>query len=228
VADGFMFVIQNVGPNALGANSGGLGFSGMYPSMGVKFDLYNNGGGANTTGLYVSGDYPSTPATALGGGVNILDGDIFNVTISYDGTTLTMTITDATAGGSFTTSWPINIPKTVLGNTAYVGFTGSTGSKTAVQQILNWTYTTDAALPAAAPPVIMPATGEYASTQSVTVTDTTSGSTIYYTTDGTPPTTASPAYTGMFNVNATTTVNAIAVAPQYANSAAATSVITIP
>jgi hypothetical protein len=135
-----MFAIQNVGATALGANAGGLGFAGLYPSVGVKFDLYNQGDGTNTTGLYISGDAPSLPATPMAG-VNILDGDVFNVSMSYNGTTLTMTITDVTAGGSFTTSWPINIPTTVLGNTAYVGFTGSTGGGTAVQQILSWTYT---------------------------------------------------------------------------------------
>jgi hypothetical protein len=139
VANGFMFVIQNVGTTALGAKAGGLGFAGLYPSMGVKFDLYNQGDGTNTTGLYVSGDSPSLPATPMTG-VNILSGDVFNVTMYYNGTTLTMTITDATAGGTFTTSWPINIPTTVLKTTAYVGFTGSTGGGTAQQQILNWTY----------------------------------------------------------------------------------------
>lgn len=41
---------------------------------------------------------------------------------------------------AFTTSWPINIPPTVGGNTALVGFTDGTGGQTAIQEIVNWTY----------------------------------------------------------------------------------------
>jgi hypothetical protein len=43
---------------------------------------------------------------------------------------------------TFTTSFPINIPATVGGNTAFVGFTGGTGGQTATQEILNWKYST--------------------------------------------------------------------------------------
>jgi hypothetical protein len=50
-----------------------------------------------------------------------------------------MTITDSTANKSFTTSWPVNIPQTIGGNTAYVGFTGGTGGLTAIQNIKTWT-----------------------------------------------------------------------------------------
>jgi hypothetical protein len=140
-ADGFTFVLQNAGLTALGAAGGGLGFAGMTPSMAVKFDLFDNvGEGNNSTGLYTYGYAPTTPATTLGGGVNLHSGDVFQVHMVYDGTNLTMTITDTTVAASFTTSWPINIPGTVGGNTAYVGFTGATGGLTATQQILYWTY----------------------------------------------------------------------------------------
>ncbi len=60
--------------------------------------------------------------------------------ITYDGTTLTLVLTDTVTGASFTASQVINIPATVGGNSAYVGFTAGTGGLTAVQQILNWTY----------------------------------------------------------------------------------------
>jgi hypothetical protein len=58
----------------------------------------------------------------------------------YDGTTLTLTITDLVTTATYTTSTVINIPATVGGNTAYVGFTGGTGGYTATQKILTWTY----------------------------------------------------------------------------------------
>src|SRR6185503_11135416 len=50
---------------------------------------------------------------------------------------------------------------------------------------------------------------------------------IYYTTDGTTPTTASPLYTGPIPVNVSTTVRAIAAASGMANSDVASAVYTL-
>lgn len=61
-----------------------------------------------------------------------------------------------------------------------------------------------------ADPVISPATGSFASTQTVTITDATAGVSIYYTLDGSAPTNASTLYSGSFLVGATTTIKAIA------------------
>jgi len=61
--------------------------------------------------------------------------------MTYDGTTLAMTITDPTAQKSFSATWPLNIPAAVGAPTAYVGFTGGTGGSTATQEIITWNYT---------------------------------------------------------------------------------------
>jgi hypothetical protein len=148
-ADGIAFVIQDVGTTALGPAGGSLGYGGtggIVSSIAVKFDLYNNAGeGPNSTGLYLNGSAPTIPATPLGGNVKLHSGDVFNVQITYDGTTLTMTITDAnTPADTFTTSWAVNIPGTVGASTAYVGFTGGSGGETAIQDILDWTFTSGA------------------------------------------------------------------------------------
>jgi hypothetical protein len=148
-ADGIAFVIQNNGITALGPWGGGLGYgnsppwSGMSKSVAVKFDLYNNAGeGPNSTGLYTGGAFPATPALDMTkSGVNLHSGDVFNVHISYDGTTLSLSITDASnSSQKYSTSWTINIPSTAGGNTAWVGFTAGTGGQTAIQEILSWTY----------------------------------------------------------------------------------------
>jgi len=149
-ADGFTFAIQGTGTNAIGPPGGGLGYGpqtvggtpGIGKSVAVKFDLYNNGGeGTNSTGIFTNGASPTTPATTFGAGVNLHNIHIFKVHMTYDGTTLTMTITDTVnTAQTFTTSWPINIPGTVGANTAFVGFTGGTGGLTAIQDVLNWTY----------------------------------------------------------------------------------------
>jgi Legume lectin domain/Chitobiase/beta-hexosaminidase C-terminal domain len=236
-ADGITFAIQGVGTSAIGLSGGGLGYGaqsttgtqGIPKSVALKFDLFNNGQGNNCTGVYTNGAAPLTCAVKLGGGISLPSGDIFAVHLSYDGTTLALTITDtANSSDTFTTSWPINIPGTVGGNTAYVGFTGGTGHYTLVQDILSWTYVSTASVSGTtATPVITPATGAYSSAQTVTISDSTSGSTIYYTLDGSQPTTSSTKYTGSFTVSTTSTVKAIAGAANFAQSATATSVITI-
>jgi len=145
-ADGMTFAIQNTGTAALGASGGSLGYGsgsplGIPKSVAVKFDLFQNSGeGNNSTGLYINGASPTSPAVTLGGGVNLHSGNIFQVHITYDGTTLAMTITDTVTNATFTTSWAIDIPGTVGASTAYVGFTGGTGGQTATQEVITWTY----------------------------------------------------------------------------------------
>ena len=60
--------------------------------------------------------------------------------ITYDGTTLNLTLADLTTLASWSHAFLINIPATVGGDTAYVGFTGATGGQTSTQQILTWNY----------------------------------------------------------------------------------------
>src|SRR3974377_1016403 len=62
----------------------------------------------------------------------------------------------------------------------------------------------------AATPTFSPSPGTYSSTQTVSLSDTSSGATIYYTTDGSPPTTSSTIYNGSITVSATEILKAIA------------------
>jgi outer membrane protein assembly factor BamB len=71
------------------------------------------------------------------------------VKIDYDGSELAVTITDAETKASHTHRYPADIKAYVGGTTAHVGFTGSSGSLTAIQHIKNWTYTSTT--PKAAP-----------------------------------------------------------------------------
>jgi hypothetical protein len=140
--DGMTFTIQGVGPAALGSLGGGLGYATIANSVAIKFDLYNSAGeGPDSTGLYINGATPTVPAINLTGtGIDLHSGDNMDAHITYDGTNLTMTLTDVLTQASWSTSWPINIPSIVGGNTAYVGFTGGSGSSTASQKLTFWTY----------------------------------------------------------------------------------------
>lgn len=70
------------------------------------------------------------------------------------------------------------------------------------------------------PPVFSPGAGTYTSAQIVAITDETAGASIYYTTDGSVPTTSSNEYTKPITISSSETLTAIATASQYSNSAA--------
>jgi len=72
----------------------------------------------------------------------------------------------------------------------------------------------------AAPMFSLPA-GQYTTTQWVTLSDTTAGSAIHYTTDGSTPASSSPLYCGPIPVSKSMTIQAVAVATGFANSSVA-------
>jgi hypothetical protein len=79
----------------------------------------------------------------------------------------------------------------------------------------------------AATPIFSVSSGTYTATQTVSISDTTTNATVYYTTNGTTPTTGSTLYTGAITVSTTETIQAIAVASGYSNSAIASATYTI-
>jgi N-acetylneuraminic acid mutarotase len=93
-----------------------------------------------------------------------------------------------------------------------------------------WEYqpSTTHSYTAVATPVITLAAGTYSSAQTTTITDPTASAAIYYTTNGTTPTPGSTLYTGAITVSASETLQAIAVASNYFNSAVTSAAYTIP
>jgi formylglycine-generating enzyme len=76
-------------------------------------------------------------------------------------------------------------------------------------------------------PVIAPEGGNYSSPLNVTITCNTEGAIIYYTTDGSTPTTASTEYTAPISVTTTTTIKAIGTLDQFEDSDVAEETYTI-
>ena len=125
-ADGIAFVLHNDsrGATALGGSGGGLGYNGITNSVAVEFNIYSpNGiGFAIRTNGVTGGPYNSTDP------VNLASGHAIDVSLTYFNGTLSLTLDDGTAGTSFTTNLDLDIPASVGGNTAYVGFTGADGA----------------------------------------------------------------------------------------------------
>jgi len=162
------------------------------------------------------------------------------------------TPTFSPAAGTYTSAQSVSLADTTAGAKIYYTTDGSTptASSTLYSGAISVTatetinaiavlsgYTNSAVgtaaytinLPAATPS-FSPAGGAYTSVQSVTLTDTTAGATIYYTTNGTTPTSSSTVYSGAISVTSTETIKAIATAPGSSSSAvgSATYTLTLP
>ena len=125
--------------------------------------------------------------------------------------------TPSTSSSVYTTPIQVNVTTTIEAIAVASGYANSA--------VASGTYTIT--LPTAATPTFNPAPGSYGSPQSVILSDTTPGAVIYYTTNGTQPTTGSSVYIAPIQVSTTTTIQAMAVASGYNNSAVASGTYTI-
>ncbi|MDX2119003.1 MAG: hypothetical protein SFY96_12550 [Planctomycetota bacterium] len=136
---GLCFVVQNDarGSDAVGQSGSRYGFGGIANSVGVSLELTS----PPKVGLYTNGN---TGGGATLSTVDFRNGHVFTVTLSYNGSFLTQTITDKTnPGASMSNTYAVNIPGTVLGPTATVGITASSYyGNYADQYISNFQYST--------------------------------------------------------------------------------------
>ncbi|MEB3826582.1 SBBP repeat-containing protein [Phormidium sp. CCY1219] len=147
--DGFAFVIQNSSADAIGGGGGTLGYSGIYNSLAVEFDTYDNddpgthdpsdnhlsvhtgGTGRNSVGITPLGVTSDIP--------NMSDGEVHTVKVKYIPGTLQIFMDDL--------STPVLTVPGDLGTTldldngnAWVGFTAATAAAWENHDILNWTF----------------------------------------------------------------------------------------
>jgi hypothetical protein len=186
-------------------------------------DSLKNNGAALVSGV-------GTPAPPAGS-------PTFSVAAGTYTTIQTVTISDTTTGAAIyyttngstptTSSTLYSGPITVGASETITAIATATGY--APSPVASVVYTIN--LPPAATPTFSVAAGTYTTPQTVTISDTTTGATIYYTTNGTAPTTGSTKYTGPVTVGVTETINAIATpsttAINFVNSAVASAIYTI-
>jgi hypothetical protein len=187
------------------------------------------GGGTSTPSLTftVNNPVPSlssiTPTTtpALGPAFTLtVNGSNFvtKSSVLWNGTALTTTYVSAAQVTAAVPATDIAAPGTATVTVSNPTPGGGTASPGLTFTIGN---------PVAVTPVIAPAAGSYGVGQMVSITDSTPGATIYYTTNGTGPTASSTQYTKPFLIASSLTVQAIAVASGFTQSAVATSAYTV-
>ena len=191
----------------------------------------------------------SVTATETIEAIAVFSGDTNSLvaTAAYTITPTVATPTFSPAAGSYTGTQSVTISDTTSGATIYYTTNGTTPTSSStkytaaisvstsetIKAIAELSGDTNSAVASAAytitvpTPTFSPAAGSYTGTQSVTISDATSGATIYYTTNGTTPTTSSTKYTGAISVTATKTIEAIAVFSGDTNSAVGTAKYTI-
>jgi hypothetical protein len=144
----------------------------------------------------------------------------------------TVTISSATSGATIRYTTDGTTPTSTTGTVYSAAIAVS--STTTLRAIAYKSGYTDSAVASAtytlvaATPTFSVAAGTYTASQTVTLSSTTSGAAIRYTTDGTTPTSTTGAvYSAAITVSATTTLKAIAYATSYTDSAVASATYTI-
>jgi len=125
------------------ANQGGtiitaqtLGFAN---SMIIAFGPMGIGNSGSHVGVFTNGAQPTAAgSTDVSGTLNFQSGHNFNVSVSYSGgTTVSVTVTDATTSASVPLTFTANVAS-IVGSTGFAGFTGADFGGGA-QKINNWT-----------------------------------------------------------------------------------------
>jgi uncharacterized protein (TIGR03118 family) len=150
---------------------------------------------------------------------------IFTPAVRSYSTAQSVTITDATPHATiyYTTNGSTPTTKSAVYSKA-IAVSSTTTIKTfaaapdlAASPTVDATYTISSSSPTAAPD-LSPGGGTFSSAQSVSISDATKGAVIYYTTNGTMPTTKSAVFSKPISVAANMTINAMAIAPGWTQS----------
>lgn len=148
-ADGLALVMQRVGATALGGNGEALGYgqrggsAAIGTSVVVEFDTFANSWDPNTNhiGLNLNGSLTSLVTTNVADAFD--SGLIWSVWVDYNGTALEVRASNnGVRPVSATLSQALDIASTIGGSTAFIGFTGSTGSAYGTHEIVAFAFST--------------------------------------------------------------------------------------
>ena len=149
--DGIAFVLQtdSHGTSSLGAAGGGLGYGGagftISPSIGYEINIYS--GITQGTNLVTNGAVGNYNPT---NGLSLITNNPIKVVLTYDAahSTFTEELTDTVNGQTYSHQYTnFNIASILNSSSAYLGFTGGSGSAMAVQTVSNFSFVSMAADP---------------------------------------------------------------------------------
>ena len=173
---------------------------------------------SSATGTIEKADAPAAPAAFT-----------LSFTPNSDGTTFTATI-PTVVGGEYSFDganyFTTNTKEDCAANTSYTGYVRIAATSTHKASTATRDTQTSPKLTVATPTFTPNGASSFSGTQSVTIACATAGATIYYTTNGTEPTTSSTEYTTALSLTSTTTLKAIAVKTDMHDSAIATATFT--
>ncbi len=142
LADGFAFVLQDDGLDALGAGGMDLGCGGIVQSAAVFFDFYAPEAAHGPKGIYWG--VSLNGASPIAGRFADVDFEIdaeFEVTVTYDGEhTVQMHMRNLKSQKSDTIELKRRINSLFPDGLAYVGFTAGTGMGWSRVEILDWEF----------------------------------------------------------------------------------------
>ncbi len=154
MGNGFTFIIQGASPLALGANGDGLGY-GEHPqqhrqqSRPLRHLLRQR----RHRPFHQRRLAQSQQHQDFGqNGFNLRSWDPSQASITYDGTTLKVVLTDLSTMTTDTKTYSVNLPAFVGGTTAWIGFHRRSSARlTTAQSISGWTFTNTISSTAATP-----------------------------------------------------------------------------
>ena len=192
-------------------------------AMAAKEGNYTDSEVASATFTIKAREVVATPVISPAGG-EVAAGTAVTISCATSGATVYYTTdgsTPTTSSAVYSGAITVNSAMTVKAMAAKNGY--YTNSSVAAAA-----FTIKVEAVAVSTPVISPAGGEVEEGTTVTITCATEGATVYYTTDGTEPTTSSAVYSGAITVNSAMTIKAMAAkSGNYTNSGVATATFTI-
>jgi hypothetical protein len=137
-ADGIALVFQNEGTAAIGSDGGYLGYVGI-PGNTAAYQMNIYAGHVVGTNFITDNSSFSYNST---GGVAINSGHPIHVSLTFNQTsqTLTENLTDTQTGVTYQHVYDNVNLYSLLGATAYLGFTGGTGGAVSIQTITNFQF----------------------------------------------------------------------------------------
>ena len=201
-----------------GETGGGDRYVGLIQGTGGNFFGITFDGGTHADGTVFSLSVGLGPFVALqttsgkvGAAVKILGTDLTGATgVTFNGTAATFTIASASEIAT-------KVPSGATAGIVQVVTPGGTLTSNAA-------YNVD---PSTLAPVFSPKAGAYTRVQPVSIKDATPGATIYYTTDGTTPSTSSAVYASPIVVSSAETLKAVALGPDDVLSVVKTAAYTV-